>query len=87
MSDPDDRELLTYDEAVALLPDGEEIHTFLSTPIGALVGADWERAKILELLRDTDCREVTGPSAQSMGHGLAAYRADGVPVFIETRRS
>ena len=77
-------ELLTYDEAVALLPDGDEVHAFLSMG-GMLIGADWERGKILELLRESDRREVTGPAAQSMGHGLAAFRADGVPVFIATR--
>jgi len=85
MSD-DDIQLLTYDEAVALLPDGDDIHTFLDGGI-ALIGADWDRAAILLLLENTERREVTGPAAQSMGHGLAAYRADGKPVFIETRKA
>lgn len=84
MSD-DEKELLTYDEAVALLPDGERIHTFLDAN-GVLLGADWGRAKVLALLKASDTREVTGPSAQAIGHGLAAFRADGVPVFIETRQ-
>lgn len=83
---PDDIQLLTYDEAVALLPDGDSIHTFLNSSI-ALVGADWARPAILTLLRETDRREVTGAAAQSMGHGLAAFRADGTPVFIETRKA
>jgi hypothetical protein len=82
----DDIELLTYDEAVALLPDGDSIHTFLDGGI-TLIGADWARPTILTLLRETDRREVTGPDAQSMGHGLAAFRADGTPVFIETRKA
>jgi hypothetical protein len=82
-ADGDGVTLLTYGEAVALLPDGERIHTFLDA--GVLVGADWGRAKILRLLAATDRREVTGPAAQAAGHGLAAYREDGVPVFIRTR--
>jgi len=81
----DDIQLLSYDEAVALLPDGDTIHTFLDSPV-ALVGADWDRGEVLALLERTDRREVTGPAAQSMGHGLAAFRG-GRPVFIETRRS
>jgi hypothetical protein len=83
----DEPEFLTYDEAVALLPGGERIHTFMQAgPV--VIGADWDRAKILELLREAGPEiEVTGPSAQSMGHGLAAYRADGEPVFIETRKA
>lgn len=83
MSD-DDIELLDYEQAVALLPDGDSIHTFLDGGF-AVIGADWDRDKILALLRDTGRREVTGSVAQSMGHGLAAFRADGVPVFIATR--
>jgi hypothetical protein len=79
----DETVLLTYDEAVALLPGGERIHTFLDLGV-MLFGADWDREHVLDLLRATDRREVTGPAAQSMGHGLAAFR-DGEPVFIETR--
>ena len=85
MTSPDDEVvLLSYEEAVALLPDGDRIHTFLDAGI-TLVGADWDRAEILRLLEQTERREVTGPSAQSFGHGLAAYRDDGTPVFIRTR--
>ena len=80
----DEVQLLTYDEAVALLPDGDEIHTFLDGGI-ALVGAHWPRQQILDLLRSTDRREVTGPAAQSMGHGLAAFGPGGEPVFIATK--
>ena len=82
----DDIQLLTYDEAVALLPDGDTIHTYLDGGF-ALLGADWRRPDILTLLEMTSRREVTGGAAQSMGHGLAAFRADGAPVFIETRKA
>lgn len=83
----DEPEILTYEEAVALLPDGDSIHTFLDGGI-AIIGADWERTAVLALLREAGPQiEVTGPAAQSVGHGLAAYRADGTPVFIETRKA
>ena len=87
MTSNDEPQPLSYDEAVALLPDGDTVHTFLSSSV-ALIGADWSRADILALLREAGHEiEVTGPAAQSMGHGLAAYRADGTPVFIETRKA
>ena len=78
---------LTYDEAVALLPDGDTVHTFMQAgPV--LIGADWERAKILELLRLAGPEiELAGPAAQDTGHGMAAYDADGTAVFIETRKA
>lgn len=87
MAADDEQVLLSYDEAAALLPDGERVHTFLDGGL-ALIGADWDRADILALLREADCLEVTGPQAQAMGHGLVAWRTtDGrqQPVFIETR--
>jgi hypothetical protein len=77
--------LLSYDEAVALLPEGDKIHTFVDGGL-ALVGADWDRDDILRLLRETERREVTGPAAQAMGHGMAACRDTG-PVFIKTKAS
>lgn len=77
--------LLTYGEAVALLPDGGQIHTLLGRG-HALTGADWDRGAVLALLENTSRREITGPAAQATGHGLAAFRSDGVPVFIETRK-
>jgi hypothetical protein len=81
----DDIQLLTYDEAVALLPDGEQIHTFIQAG-PAIIGADWERADVLALLRRTGRREVTGEAAQGMGHGLAAsLPVTDEPLFIETR--
>ncbi len=76
---------LNYDEAVALLPDSDYIHTVLN-PGRFLIGADWSRESILALLQRSPRREVTGPQAQSMSHGLCAYDDDGRPVFIETRQ-
>jgi hypothetical protein len=81
MSD-DDVVTLTYDEAVALLPEGERVHTFVN-PAGMLVGADWDRAEVLALLR-AGRPERSGEQATAMGHGIVAFRASG-PVFIETR--
>ena len=62
----DDVVLLSYDEAVALLPEGERIHTILDSGI-ALLGADWDRDQVLGLLRTTDRREVTGQPRRRWG--------------------
>lgn len=66
----DDKTVLTYDQAVALLPEGDEIHTFRNPHGGVLIGADWSRARILEVLAAAPFIEVTGPQAQETGHGL-----------------
>ena len=80
----DEPVLLTYDEAVALLPDGNEIHTVMQAG-PTLIGADWDRKDVLTLLRESPRRDVTDPAAQKSGHVLAAYDQDGRIVFIETK--
>ena len=76
---------LSYEDAVAMLPDGEQVHTILGGGL-ALIGADWDREHVLGLLL-TGTPELSGEQATAMGHGLVAFR-DGdrsEPVFIETR--
>ena len=81
------RRFITADEAIALLPEGDEIHTFYQMG-GALVGADWDRADILQKLVECDKIEIAGDQARAMGHGLAVYRSDSKwqseVLFVET---
>lgn len=82
MSEPE-RVQLSYEQAEAMLPDGEQVHTFLDGGL-ALIGADWDRDQVLMLLRDGH-PELSGEAATAMGHGLVAFRPYAGPVFIETR--
>lgn len=68
----DERVFLTFEEAEAMLPEGEMIHTFVSTGFG-LMGADHTRESILELLKNGK-PELSGELATGMGHGLVAFR-------------
>lgn len=64
---------LNYDEAVSLLPSGDNIHTIYNTSFG-LIGADWSREDILNKLKEPDVVvELTGEQAKSMKHGMCAY--------------
>lgn len=64
---------LTYDEAVSLLPNKEDIHTFINAPFG-LIGADWSRESIIDKLKENDIViELTGEQAKAMKHGMCAY--------------
>lgn len=79
---------LNYDEAVSLLPNGEDIHTFYNTSFG-LVGADWSKEDILNKLKEADIViELTGEQAKSMKHGMCAYSKNAEYqseiLFIET---
>lgn len=76
------REFLTVEQALAMLPDGDFIHTFRNSP-GTLLGADWSRAEIEKAIRETDCRELAGQIATDMKHGLVIQR--GGNLFIATK--
>lgn len=78
----DDRRLLTFAEAEALLPAGETVHTFRSGR-GLMLGADWDKRSVLEALNKAETIDVSGPVAQAMNHGLAINDEHGW-LFIET---
>ena len=82
-----ERKFITADQAIELLPEGEYIHTFRQSGL-ALIGADWLREEIIELIRKSDCLELTGERARSMDHGLAIYDHDAKMqsdvLFVET---
>lgn len=67
---------LTYEEAVSILPNSENIHTFINEAFG-LIGADWSKEEILDKLKQTDSViELTGETARAMGHGMCVYSKD-----------
>ena len=82
----DERVFLNYDDAVAMLPDEDTVHTFVNAPFG-LLGADWSREDILELLKSGK-PELSGKMATNMDHGIIAWRGGGKgeAVFIETKK-
>ena len=81
------KRFVTHEEAVALLPDGEYVHTIVNNGC-AMVGADWSREDILKELHSKEVIELTGEHARSMGHGICAYNKDAKwqidLLFIET---
>lgn len=81
------KKIISYEDAVSILPDEEYIHTFRSGGFG-LCGADWSRAEILDKLKNSEVIELTGETARGMGHGMCAYNKDAQHMqdvlFIET---
>jgi hypothetical protein len=77
----DERVHLTFEQASAMLPAADHIHTFRGTgPI--MIGADWPRDDLLSAIREHGA-ELAGPGATGMGHGLVLIDNHG-PLFIET---
>lgn len=81
------RKFVSVDEAINLLPEGDEIHTFYNCG-NSLIGADWDRQGVIDKLNASDKIELTGMQARSIGHGLAVYNNDtkwqSEVLFIET---
>ncbi len=78
---------ITAEQAISILPDGESVHTFYNPGFG-LVGADWSRESMIDKLRKSDFRELTGDQARSMNKGLCVYdkttKYQGDILFVET---
>ena len=66
------KRILTAEEAISILPDGDSVHTFVNGGFG-LMGADLDREDIIDKIRGSDRREVTGPMARGMNHGRVLY--------------
>ena len=78
----DEKVFLSYEQAVSLLPDGDDMHVFLN-PNGMLLGADWSRKAVLDILHKGEC-QIGGDMCISMGHGLVCT-CDGRYHFVKTR--
>ncbi len=85
-----DRRYVTAEEAISLLPDGDEIHTTIQKGM-MFIGADWSREDSIDKIQKSDVREITGPHARAMGHGLALFNKDAKYqsdiLFVETDKA
>lgn len=75
------RNKIENEKAIEMLPTGETIHVFRN-PGGMLIGADWKRQEIIDLINKHGA-ESSGEQAKALKHGLAVN--DGAWCFIETR--
>lgn len=74
--------LLTEETAIAMLPDGDSIHTFRSAGM-AIIGCDWDRQDLIKAIKYSSC-EVGGPMCRDMGHGLVVHNGN-PPLFVQVR--
>lgn len=79
-----DRVMLSQEEAEAMLPGGDEIHTFRQGGPGMLIGADWDRIRLIEHMKKYEPVELSGEIATNMGHGMVLQDGNGF-LFIATK--
>lgn len=75
-------EMVSYEDAIGLLPEGDTVHTFRSRP-GVLIGEKMNRDDLLTAMRASPFINRTVGVARSMKYGLCIYA--GEPLFIETK--
>lgn len=86
LEDTENRVYLTTEQAIRLLPAGKkEIHTFANPSAGFMLGADLSRERVEKMIDQAEIREISGPTAAGMGHGLCIW-LDKRPLFIETEK-
>lgn len=78
-----DRVMLSPDEVNEMLPQKEYIHTFRNPIAGTIIGADYRREALIELVKKVGVAELSGVQASSLGHGIALQDTHGW-LFIET---
>jgi hypothetical protein len=75
-----ERLYLTKEQALSALPEGENVHCFVSGG-GILFGADWNRKQVEQYIEEADSVVIGGGMSRRMGHGLAVFGTDGLKFF------
>lgn len=77
-----DRRYITPDEAMNLISDGDDVHTFRNSS-GFLLGCDVSRKSIEQIFKDNpDKIEIGGPTSRTMKHAIVVEDSVGL-LFIE----
>lgn len=75
---------ITPAEAISLLTDGDDIHTFRNPGPSALIGADIRRERIIEVINaNPDTLQIGGETSRNMKHALVLEDEIGL-LFIAT---
>jgi len=79
-----DRCIITNEQALDILADGEQVHTFRGGN-GFMLGGNWDREDLIEAIRESERVEIGGAACQSLGHGLVVWTGD-TPLFVECKK-
>lgn len=81
----EERVFLTPKQAMELIPDSENIHTFINNVPSMFVGADWSRNAIQKLFETGKELELAGERATNMKHGITVIDITGQRLFVATK--
>lgn len=75
--------ILTAEEAISLLPEGEHIHNFVSGGM-MLIGCDYDREDAIKAIREAEQREIGGDACKRMNHALVVWSSETRHSFFAT---
>ncbi len=79
-----DKIYITFDEAIILIGDVEEVHIFKQSN-NILLGCNCSIESVKKGLKNSSYGiEIAGETARSIKHGIAFYDKRNQPVFVET---
>jgi len=78
----DDKIILTADEAISLLPDGEHVHNYINNVVNMFIGCDYTRDEAEKHIRAATACEIGGENCKRMKHALVVWSsADSLSFF------
>jgi hypothetical protein len=83
MSD-DNKIILTVDEALGLLRDGQYVHNYRNPSAGMFIGCDWDREEAERAIRNAHALELGGDNCKRMKHALVVWESKNDLSFFET---
>lgn len=80
----DEKMILTADEAIGLLREGDNIHNIINNIPGIFIGCDYTRADAEKHIRDAVACEIGGAGCKTMKHALVVWSSETRMSFFET---
>jgi hypothetical protein len=79
----DDKLIISADEAIGLLPDGDTIHNYANPASGLMLGVDYEREDAIRHFRNALSIEIGGDGCKAMMHPLVVWDSATHYTFFE----
>lgn len=80
----DEKLIITPDQAISLLVEGDTVHNYANPVAGMFVGVDFDRSDAEKHIREAIQCEIAGPGCKSMKHALAVWSSNDRVTFFET---
>jgi hypothetical protein len=80
----DDKIILTADEAISLLPAGDDVHNYVNNIPGIFIGCDFSRADAEKHIRSAVQCEIGGSGCKGMKHALVVWATNNRMSFFAT---